>query len=265
MAKTPPPEWDALAEFTVAERTFLGQTKTVYSAGQGPAVIVIHELPGITPQVARFARFVRAAGFTVVMPVLTGDPGRPISQGYLLGAALKVCISREFAILGSADRTSPVVDWLRALAGDVFTGCGGRGVGIIGMCFSGNFGLAMALEPAVRAAVLCQPSLPANQPAGLHVAPGALTALKARLDAEDITLQAYRFAGDKLCPAARFDALTRALGARVNAVTLPDSAAKQGTGIAPHSVVTTHLIDEAGQPTRQAVDDILAYLQASLL
>lgn len=255
---------DPLNDFAAQTMTFLSRSKRVYVAGDGPAVIVMHELPGITPAVARFARAVRDAGFRVYMPVLTGVPGKRFSPGYMLREAAKVCVSREFFLFNSADRASPVVEWLKALAAFAHGECGGRGVGAIGMCLTGNFALSMLLEPAVRAGVLCQPSMPANDPAGLHIAPDDLSAVKARLDAEDLTVLAYRFAGDRLCPAARFLALEAALGDRVKTTTIADEHARQGTGIPPHSVVTTHLIDEAGQPTRQARDEILAFFGALL-
>jgi len=257
-------EWDRLGDFTQRPITLLDQAKPVFIAGAGPAVIVMAEVPGVTPEVARFARFVRDAGFTVYMPLLFGEAGRPVSKGYVLKSAAQVCISKEFHLFGSGDRTSPVVAWLRALATLAHKECGGRGVGAIGMCLTGNFALAMMLEPAMQAPVLAQPSLPVNQPDGLHIAPGDLQAVADRLQREDLSVLAYRFAGDRLCPAARFEALQAALGSRFHGVTLPDDSAKQGTPVKPHSVVTTHLIDEAGEPTRKAVDEILAFFKRRL-
>jgi dienelactone hydrolase len=252
-------EWDRLSDFTQRDIVLHDQAKTVFTAGSGPAVIVMAEMPGITPEVARFARFVRDAGFTVYMPLLFGEAGRPFSTGYMLASAAKVCISREFHLFGSGDRTSPVVAWLRALAAFAHKACGGKGVGAIGMCLTGNFALAMMLEPAMLVPVLAQPSLPVNQDDALHIAPDDLQKVADRLAAEDLSVLAYRFAGDRLCPAARFDALKAALGNRFQGVTLPDEAAKKGTPVKPHSIVTTHLIDQAGEPTRKAVDDILAF------
>jgi dienelactone hydrolase len=249
---------DALDDFEQRRITLLGVEKLVFVAGSGPAVVVISEMPGITPQVARFARMVRDAGFTVWMPTLFGTPGRPLSRGYVLLSVGRACISREFAAFAS-NRSSPVITWLRALAAHAHPLCGGKGVGAIGMCFTGNFALSMMLEPAVRAPVLSQPSLPITNPAGLHIAPDELAQVKARMEREDLTVLAYRFDGDPYCKAARFAAYEKALGNRFQGRVLPDEAARPGTGMPPHSVVTLHLIDEAGQPTRQAVDEILAF------
>ena len=255
---------DPLEDFETREVSLLGETKRVFVAGKGPAVIVMTEMPGITPHVARFARFVRDAGFTVWMPQLFGDPGRPISTLYTAGSILRACVSREFRAL-AANASSPVTSWLRALAAHAHPLCGGKGVGAIGMCFTGNFALSLMLEPAVRAPVLSQPSLPLGGKAGLHIAPDELAAVKERMVRDDLTVLAYRFAGDAFCRAERFDAYQAALGDRFVGRVLPDSAANPDAPMKnPHSVVTLHLIDRAGQPTRAAVDEILGFFASRL-
>ncbi len=255
---------DALDDFERRSITLLDAEKLVFVAGTGPAVIVMTEMPGISPYVARFARWVRDAGFTVWMPSLFGNPGRPLSMLYTVGSIARACISREFAAF-AADRSSPVTQWLRALAAHAHPLCGGRGVGAIGMCFTGNFALSMMLEPAVRAPVLSQPSLPLGQKGGMHIAPAELAAVKERMEREDLTVRAYRFAGDAFCRAERFAAYQAALGDRFEARVLPDDAAAKNPAMKnPHSVVTLHLIDEAGQPTAQARDEILAFFAQRL-
>jgi dienelactone hydrolase len=228
-------------------------------------VIVMAEIPGITPHVARFARWVRDAGFTVWMPNLFGEPGRPISMAATAGTILRACISREFRAF-AADRSSPVIDWLRALAAHAHPLCGGRGVGAIGMCFTGNFALSLMLEPAVRAPVLSQPSLPLGRRGGLHIAPEELAAVRARMEREDLNVLAYRFASDAFCRAERFAAYEEALGDRFVGRVLPDAAANPDAPMKnPHSVVTLHLIDRAGEPTARARDEILDFFRARLL
>jgi dienelactone hydrolase len=255
---------DGLADFERRQVALLGETKLTFVAGSGPAVIVMTEMPGITPHVARFARTVRDSGFTVWMPSLFGDPGRPLSVPYTLGSMAKACISREFRAFAS-NQSSPVTRWLRALAAHAHPLCGGRGVGAIGMCFTGNFALSLMLEPAMLAPVLSQPSLPLLNQAGMHIAPDELRAVKARMEKEDLTVLAYRFEGDSFCRAARFAAYQEALGDRFVARVLPDSAANPDAPMKnPHSVVTLHLIDRDGEPTRQALDEILGFFAARL-
>ncbi len=264
MAETDLEKPDALADFERRQVTLQGKTKLVFVAGSGPAVIVMTEMPGISPHVARFARWIRDAGFAVWMPNLFGDPGRPVSTGYSLRSMVKGCVSAEFRAF-AANASSPVTQWLRALAAHAHPLCGGKGVGAIGMCFTGNFALSMMLEPAMLAPVLSQPSLPLLQAAGMHIAPDELAAVKERLDRENLTVLAYRFEGDSFCRAQRFAAYRQALGDRFQPRVLPDSAANPDAPMKnPHSVVTLHLIDEQNQPTRQAVAEIIEFFTKRL-
>jgi dienelactone hydrolase len=262
---------DALEDFERREITLEGATKAVYIAGAGPAVIVMAEMPGISPHVARFARWVRNAGFTVYMPSLFGRDGAVASADEGAAVFQHACVSAEFNAL-KRDASSPVTRWLRALARLAHGQCGGPGVGAIGMCFTGNFALTMMLEPAMLAPVLAQPSLPLNDPAGLEIAPEELAAVRGRLDREELTVLGYRFAGDHFCRAERFAAYAQALGDRFVERTLPDSAANADVPPffarhvpTPHSVVTVHLIDEAGQPTTAARDEIIAFFRQRLV
>jgi len=255
---------DGLEDFDRRMMTLLDETRLVYVAGSGPAVVVMTEMPGISPHVARFARWVRDAGFTVYMPHLFGRDGAVPTPLYGISEIAKACISREFRAF-AANASSPLTQWLRALAALAHQESGGKGVGAIGMCFTGNFALSMMLEPAVLAPVLAQPSLPLTNPAGMHIAPDELAAVKARMEAEDLTVRAYRFAGDSFCRAERFAAYAEALGDRFEGRVLPDNAANPDSPMKnPHSVVTIHLIDEAGQPTVQARDEILEFFRMRL-
>jgi len=255
---------ETLGDFTCENVTLLGITKPVYRMGKGPAVIVMSEMPGIYHHVARFARFVRDAGFSVWMPHLFGTIGALPTPDQLRTTMARACISREFRAWAS-DSSSPIIEWLRALAAHAHPICGGKGVGAIGMCFTGNFALSMMLEPAMLAPVLSQPSLPLGRAGGMHIAPDELAKVRQRMIDEDLTVLAYRFTGDKYCKAERFAAYEAALGDRFVGRVLPDSAAAQNVPTPPHSVVTLHLIDRQGEPTRAALDEILAFYRKRLL
>ncbi|PTL79752.1 dienelactone hydrolase family protein [Vitiosangium sp. GDMCC 1.1324] len=263
--ENPPMADDPLDDFERRSVTLNGATKGVYVAGTGPAVIVMAEMPGISPHVARFSRWVRDAGFTVYMPSLFGRDGAFPRAEEGTAVLQRACVSAEFRAF-AANESSPVTQWLRALANLAHEQCGGRGVGAIGMCFTGNFALTMMLESSMLAPVLCQPSLPLNNPGGIQIAPEELVLVKERLERDDLTVLGYRFAGDRFCTAQRFAAYREALGDRFVAKVLPDEAAnpepppffKHVVG-GPHSVVTAHLIDAAGQPTLAARDEILSF------
>ncbi|MGX1351726.1 dienelactone hydrolase [Bradyrhizobium elkanii] len=270
MPNRPMTQDDPLEDFERRQITLDGAGKTVHVGGAGPAVIVMAEMPGISPHVARFARWVRDAGFTVYMPSLFGRDGAIASAEEGAAVFQRACVSAEFRAM-AANQSSPVTQWLRALARFAHGECGGPGVGAIGMCFTGNFALTMMLEPSMLAPVLSQPSLPLNDPAGIEIAPEQVKAVRERLEREDLTVLAYRFKGDKFCMAQRFAAYREALGDRFIGRVLPDSAANRDVPpffrhfvMTPHSVVTVHLIDEAGQPTIAARDEITAFFRQRL-
>lgn len=263
-------EDDPLDDFTRDPVTLLDVTKVVYVGGTGPAVIVMTEMPGISPQVARFSRWVRDAGFTVYMPSLFGRDGAVPRAGEGLAVMQRACVSAEFRAFAGSE-SSPVTRWLRALARLAHEACGGPGVGAIGMCFTGNFALTMMLEKSVLAPVLCQPSLPLDAPGGIESTPEELATVRDRLQREDLTVMGYRFEGDRFCTAQRFAAYAEALGERFVARVLPASAAHPAPPpffdrvvACPHSVVAAHLVDEAGHPTLEARDEILAFFAARL-
>jgi dienelactone hydrolase len=246
--------------------------RPVFRRGTGPAVIIMHEMPGLHPLVIRFADRVVAAGMSVYLPSLFGVPGKEVSPGYLAREMLKgVCIRREFSTWAS-DRSSPIVDWLRALARRAHSDCGGRGVGAVGMCFTGGFALAMMTEPSVVAPVLSQPSLPlaigpgaARRSSAIDASPEEIARVRQRLEDEDLTLLGLRFKGDKLVPPERFSCLKAAFGERFETIELNDEDARPDTGMAPHSVLTIHLDDDDPEgPTRQAEKRTIAHFATSL-
>jgi len=255
--------FDPLDDFACESLSFKGKRRDVYVMGEGPAVIVMSEMPGIYQLVADFARRLRDEGYTVWMPDLFGKAGKVPTSGYTMRSVAKACISREFYAF-SANRSSPVVDWLRELAKHAHEVSGGKGVGAIGMCFTGNFAFNLMLEPSVLAPVLSQPSLPLGQKGGLHIAPEELRCIKDRLEEEDLTVLGYCFEGDGFCDKERFDDYSAALGDRFKGLILPAKSARPGTNQTPHSVFTRHLIDAEGEPTRAALDEILAFYKLRL-
>jgi dienelactone hydrolase len=257
----------ALAGFDSFAFTHDGATRTVYTLGSGPGVVVIHEIPGITPQVEEFARRVAADDFRVYLPHLFGTPGKPISTGYIVAQIARVCISREFSVLAK-NESSPITDWLRALCRRAHAECGGPGVGAVGMCLTGNFALALMVDEAVMAPVLSQPSLPfpltAAHRAAIHLSDDDLAVAKQRA-AAGCTVLGLRFTGDSAVPSERFATLRREFGPHFEAVEIDSSPGNpHGIKASAHSVLTTDLVDEEGHPTRAALDRVLALFREKL-
>ncbi|HUC33173.1 MAG TPA: dienelactone hydrolase family protein [Ilumatobacteraceae bacterium] len=246
---------DALAGWTESTFKAAGLTRTVFRKGTGPGVIVVHEIPGITPKVAAFAEEVVDAGFTVVMPSLVGTPGRDMNNLYMASSMLRVCIAREFTHW-ALEHTSPVIGFLRALARNLHDDVRGPGVGAIGMCFSGGFALAMMVDDIMVAPVLSQPSMPfaigrnPKRKGDLNLSPDDRLAV-ARRASEGCQVLGLRFTGDPLV-GTRFDSLRELLGDSFIAVELPSS--EKGD----HSVLTEQR-DEA------SVQQVLEFLRAKLI
>lgn len=260
----------ALDGYTETTFTFEGKTRTVFRRGSGPAVIVICEIPGITPLVADFGRRVDEAGFTAVLPSLFGTPGKELSPAYGAQSLAWACVSKEFATW-ARNKTSPATHWCKALARHEHEQCGGTGVGVVGMCLTGNFALAMMVDPVVQAPVLSQPSLPFVLTGGhkrdLNLSPGDLAAVKARCeDEEDLCVLGLRFSGDFMAPAERFARLSEELGDSFVGVEI-DSSEGNAHGIAKraHSVLTDDLVDEPGHPTRDALHQVLDLFRTRLI
>ena len=240
---------NALDGWGRSEFTAHGRTRDVYRRGTGPGVIVIHEIPGITPKVAAFANDVVASGFTVVMPSLVGTPGQEVSGPYGMASMAKVCVAREFTVW-ALQQTSPVIGWLRALATDLHASAGGPGVGAVGMCFSGGFALGMMVDNVMVAPVLSQPSLPfalgkSARRADLNLSPADAQRIGERA-AAGCEVLGLRFDEDKLV-GTRFDSLRALLGDAFIAVELP-SASKRD-----HSVLT----EQRDEASVQRVIDFL--------
>ena len=263
---------DALQDYNRFEFNDGRWARPVYRRGSGPAVIVIHEMPGLHPLVIRFADHIVAAGMTAVMPSLFGSPGKTVTMGYAVGEMLKgICIRREFKAW-STNRSSPIVDWLRALSREMHAQCGGAGVGAIGMCFTGNFALAMMTEPAVVAPVLSQPSLPmpagpgsAKRRGAIGVSDEEIACAKQRFTNEGLSMIGLRFYGDPFVPDERFDTLKKTFGSHFEAIELDPKDAAQGTGMTPHSVLTVHLRDDDPTgPTKRAEQRVLEFFRQRL-
>jgi dienelactone hydrolase len=87
--------------------------------------------------------------------------------------------------------------------------------------------------------------------------------VKARTD--DVCVLGLRFTSDRMVPDARFATLRRELGDRFVAVEIDSSPGNPyGNPADAHSVLTTHLVDEPGHPTRDAMEQVLRLFRDKL-
>jgi dienelactone hydrolase len=226
----------------------------VYTRGNGPVIVLIQELPGIGQSTLRLADKFIAAGFEVVMPHLFG----PIGKTTILGNLARVfCLRKEFSLFNK-NQTSPIVDWLKALCRSIRSEKNIKGVGVIGMCLTGNFAISLMADDSVLAAVSSQPAMPLNDPAALHMSATDIAEIKQNID-RNMPIKAFRFEHDWMSKKAKFDALEKAFnadGERIQLRTLPGKK---------HSVFTMDFVDQEGHPTHTALQEVIVYFQSSLI
>jgi len=225
----------------------------VYTKGSGPVVLIIQELPGIGVETNRLAEDLIAAGFTVVLPHLFGPIGKLSFAGNI---ARIFCMRREFAVFAK-QRTSPVVRWLGALAAEVKAAHKVQGIGVIGMCLTGNFAISMMADESVLAGVASQPSLPLLTNSALHMSADDIANIRTGLD-EKGPMLAFRFQGDKLCTHAKFEALDTAFNGDKERIRLREIEGKK------HALLTVHFNGDDGSPTRKALNEVMGYFTNKL-
>ena len=122
----------------------------------------------------------------------------------------------------------------------------------------------------VIAPVLSQPSLPfgptANQRHNIDLAPEELAIVADRCAREGMRVIGLRFRGDPLVPEERFAFLRERLGDAFVGIELEQADGHPGGPLPKHhSVLTADLIDEPGEPTRAALDQVLELFRTKLL
>lgn len=249
--------------------TGAGITHDVYEKGTGPGVVLLPQIPGVSPQVLGLADHLVEQGFTVAIPSLFGTPGREESGPYAAGVLARVCVTTEFRAFAVGARR-PVADYLRALARDLASRTPGPGVGVIGMCFTGGFALAAAVDDTVLAPVLSQPSVPFPLGAGRRrdagVSEEELARVAERTTDSGLCLLGLRFSADRACPPDRFATLRERLGGAFEVIELDSSTGNaDGFGANAHAVLTGELRERPGHPALAARTRVVEFLRERLM
>jgi dienelactone hydrolase len=228
-----------------------GITHVVYVRGRGPGVLLMHELPGMVRECVELGAFLDGKGFRVYMPLMFGEAGERIG----FGTAARLCISREFRLFAQRE-SSPVTEWLRALCVErIRPECPGPGIGAIGMCLSGGFVLSLFVSDMLLAPVVCQPGLPFGITAASRAALGVSAAHLAEAQRSTAPILGFRFEGDKICRAERFQTLRQTFGRRFEGHELAGR---------DHSVLTIDFVNRPDHPTFAARERVVAFLQQRL-
>jgi dienelactone hydrolase len=258
-----------LTGWQITPFTDAGITHDVYEKGEGPGVVLVPEVPGISPEVLGLADHLVERGFRVAMPSIFGTPGRAVSGGYVGGVLARLCVSAEFRAFAVGARR-PIADYLRAFARDLASRTPGPGVGVIGMCFTGGFALAAAVDEVVLAPVLSQPSVPLPLGAGRRrdsgVSEEELATVVGRTKGSNLCVLGLRFSGDRACPPDRFATLRERLGDAFEIIEL-DSSPGNAAGFkkSAHSVLTEEVREEPGHPALAARERVVGFLTERLL
>ena len=261
------PEAD-LTGWTAAPFSAAGYTHDVYRKGEGPGVVLIPEMPGIHPGVLALGNHLVDNGFTVAAPSLFGKPERPASGPATLPVLMRGCVAKEFAAFATnADR--PVAHYLRALARDLNEQTPGKGVGVIGQCFTGGFALAAAVDDSVLAPVLSQPSLPLPLTPARRCDPGLsdgeLRIIERRAADEGLCAMGLRFSEDKMSPGERFKTLKDRLGDAFEVIEIDSKKGNvHGIGQMAHSVLTDQVREIDGHPAYEARKRVVEFLTERL-
>lgn len=243
-------------------------SKRVFYKGEGPGIIIMHELPGMVPECVEFADRLVEAGFKVYLPLLFGEAGEGDPISGTLDNFPKLCISKEFNLFAN-NETSPIVEWLKLLCRKAHNYSKHRGVGAIGMCLTGGFAIPLLVEPSLMAPVLSQPSLPIN-PILFKGSPGCSKRdyefACARIKREKIPVLGFKFSHDIISPNEKFKKLQKDLGSLFKG-TIIDSGPfnPHNNPILAHSVFTLNYQDRDGHPTKEALNTLIAYFKERLL
>jgi dienelactone hydrolase len=257
-----------LTGWAVAPFSAAGYTHDVYRKGDGPGVVLIPEIPGIHPMVLGLGNHLVGNGFTVAIPSLFGEPGRDVTPGYVAATIARACIAREFMAF-STNANRPVAQYLRALARDLNEKTPGPGVGVIGMCFTGGFALAAAVDDSVLAPVLSQPSAPFPITPAQRRDPGLseseLEVVIDRTRNEGLCAIGLRFTGDRMVPGERFATLRKRLGDAFEVIEIDSSPGNEhGFGRMAHSVLTDQVREKEGHPAFEARNRVVQFFKERL-
>ena len=180
-----------------------------------PRVILMHEIYGLNKECIEFADRLHNDGFSVYLPLFFGELGETDTR-----RGLKFCLSKEFMKFSGENGESQTISWLRGLCRHLKSDADGK-IGVIGMCMSGGFALAMAVEDGVAAPVMGHPTR-AFRRGGANTNPKIIGISERTVDyacneiiRQDKKIMGFRLPFDQFSPNRIMDRLDDRLGDRL--------------------------------------------------
>ena len=238
----------------------MGRSLRIFAKGSGPSVVLLHELPGMTPACIALANRL-SLDFTVVLPLLFGEPGDSLSM-----------FSRVFALRNdfcffTPSCVSPIVEWLRDFCRDIQASSHTQRLGVIGNCLTGGLVLSLLADPGIAAPVMSQPALPLPIPGTLKqksdfgISSNDLERAQHRVEEENIQILGFRFSKDWISPKERFDALRAAFPMHFEPYEILSPNPKYSISSGAHAVLTAEYRPSPdNHPTQLAYERLVAFL-----
>ncbi len=157
--KVPLPARTSFTEFQVKGGSSGYKYPVFRTPVNGPPVLVLHELNGLTPPTLQFCQELGQRGWTVYAPALFGGYGG-FGQGTFSAIAGGLAISKPRWVENEKGSSGQVVEDVTAIIRWVASQHSGQKIIVMGNCLSGGFPLAYLPMPEVKAGIVCQPAMP---------------------------------------------------------------------------------------------------------
>lgn len=182
-----------------------GTYPTYVTHSPGNPMLLLHELPGLTPGALDFALTLEKKGRRVYAPLLFGGYGQ--QKG--LGALPQIWATGRWNTL-SGDSPGPILDDTWAMLNQIAKEQPGKSIMVAGNCLTGNLPLDLIAHPQVSTALICQPALPFTLP-GIKWQNEAWPITRERLDRSITAMRDHpkkqlvfvQYVDDRIAPLAR--------------------------------------------------------------
>ena len=233
-------------------------------------VLLLHEITGLSPACLDFAgRLAERGPFVVYLPRLFGRTNESGTWSVVRNF-VRVIVGSDWRALRSGHTPSAYRE-MPALVEKISAEHQGADVGVIGMCLTGSWPLALMAEPRVKIGALCQPAVPLptwtkKRRRDLALSESDLSAASERIQRDGLTVLGFRFCGDNKSTPERFWRVAELCGARGRFVdgTICYHEWHGAVAADDHSVFCGQYSDATNHPTRQRLELLIKEFREAL-